>query len=257
MTVILIVESNTPEMVAAGQAASAGVIRSFAALSPQAEIRVVAPYAAPVGKEAFAAADGIVFTGSGVSWSADAPEAAPLQAAMELALDCGRPIWGSCNGLQLASAVLGGGVGASPNGIEVGMARELQMTDAGRTHPMLEGRHDGWAVPCVHRDEVQRLPEGAVLLAGNAHSPVQAMAYEQGGVRFWGAQYHPELRISDVGGYVTARGIFAGHAGMAEDCAVADRDAAAATRLGTSLEALAPENRLRELANWVGMVTGA
>ncbi|WP_052261647.1 type 1 glutamine amidotransferase [Leisingera sp. ANG-M1] len=256
MTVILIAEGNTPEMAAGGDAGSAAFVRSFAAVAPQAEIRICAPYAGAAAKEVFAAVDGIVFTGSGVPWSVDAPEAAPLRAAMELALDSGRPIWGSCNGLQLASVVLGGAVGASPNGIEVGLARELQRTEAGRAHPMLAGRQDGWAVPCIHRDEVQRLPEGAVLLAGNAHSPVQAMAYEQGGVRFWGAQYHPELRITDVGRNVQENAVFCGHASLAADCAAAETDAGAAARLGTSPQALAPETRLRELANWVAMVTG-
>ena len=256
MTVILIAEGNTPDRVAAGRAGSAAFIRSFALLAPWAEIRVCAPYAAPISKEAFATADGIVFTGSGVNWSTAAPEAAPLRSAMELALDSGRPVWGSCNGLQLASVVLGGSVGASPNGMEIGMARDLQMTEGGRTHSMLVGRQDGWAVPCIHRDEVQRMPEGAELLAGNVHSPVQAMVYEQGGVCFWGVQYHPEYRIGDVGLGVQGQGIFGGHASLARDCAAAAEDASAAARLGTSPDELAPESRLRELANWVAMVTG-
>ena len=58
---------------------------------------------------------------------------------------------------------------------------------------MLAGRPIEYAAPCIHRDEVAQLPKDAVLLAGNAHSPVQAFVVETDTVTFWGTQYHPEL----------------------------------------------------------------
>jgi hypothetical protein len=54
----------------------------------------------------------------------------------------------------------------------------------------------------MHRDEVARLPSGALSLATNAHSRHQAMAYEQEGICFWGVQYHPELQFDDIANYI-------------------------------------------------------
>ena len=60
-------------------------------------------------------------------------------------------------------------------------------------------------------DEVSRLPTGAVKLAQNDHSEHQAFSYDQGGVSFWGAQYHPELRTTHVAYYLEdGDSIFAG-----------------------------------------------
>lgn len=254
MTTLLILEGNPPDMVATGNSASVGFIRSFLALAPTTELRIGSPYAGPLAESSFDGVDGIVFTGSGTSWATDAAEAAPQRAAMEVAFGTGLPVWGSCNGMQLAAVVLGGAVGASPRGLEVGLARDTQLTDAGRAHPMMAERRDGFAVPCVHRDEVQRLPEGATLIAGNAHSPVQAMAYAAGGVDFWGVQYHPELAARDIATYVRARGVFESMAAMAEDLEAADTDDAVAARLGFAPGDLALENRARELVNWLAHV---
>ena len=121
---------------------------------------------------------------------------------------------------------------------------------------MMKGRNAGFGVPCIHRDEVQSLPDGATLLAGNAHSPVQAAVYEQGELRFWGTQYHPELSPSDIGLYVRAGSIFSDHANLADDLEQAETDLSAAARLGTHPDALVLPQRSRELANWLQFVSG-
>ncbi|MBO9445690.1 type 1 glutamine amidotransferase [Ruegeria sp. R14_0] len=256
MTTILIVEGNTPDMVAKGHAGANGFIRTFAALAPDVRIRLANPYATALHPDELHGVDAVVLTGSGVSWSVDAPEAAAQRAAAELVLAAGRPVWGSCNGLQLAMLMLGGSVGASPVGIEVGMAQKNVLTQEGGEHSMLMGRRSGFGVPCIHRDEVQRLPDGAILLAGNDHSPVQAAVYEKGDLQFWGTQYHPELSPLDIGIYVRARGIFSDHANLADDLEQAETDLAAAARLGTHPNALVLPQRSRELANWLQFVSG-
>jgi len=116
------------------------------------------------------------------------------------------PIWGSCNGMQLAAFMLGGICAASPHGDEEGLAEAITLTDIGREHPMIQGRAGQFRAPCVHRDEVQRLPIGALLLAGNAHSPVQAFTYETADISFWGTQYHPEFSRADVATWLADRG---------------------------------------------------
>ena len=102
-------------MVARGRRGAEGFEQAFQHLAPDADVRVVNPYEGFPNVDDFAGVDGVVFTGSGVSWSTDAPEAACQRAAMELAFDAGLPSWGSCIGMQLGAVVLGGQVSASPN----------------------------------------------------------------------------------------------------------------------------------------------
>lgn len=193
--------------------------------------------------------DGVVFTGSGVEWSTDDERAAPLRDIMRAVFDQGLPTLGSCNGMQLAASVLGGASQASRNGREDGLARDIHLTDAGRTHPLLTGRTDGYAVPCIHRDEVTRLPEGAVVLAGNAHSAVQAMAYEKDGIRFWGMQYHPEIDPADLGPALKSAGLM--EADKAAELAAVEQDPDAARRQGARPEEMTPKVRMTELSNWL------
>ncbi len=251
---ILIIEGNSPAAVAAGHPASKAFIQVGSDLSLAADWRISSPYTSPTVKADFEEMDGVIFTGSGVDWATDAPQAAPQRAAMALAFDTGLPIWGSCNGLQLAAVVLGGVVGAAPPGVEIGIARDIRLTDAGRAHPVMAGREPGFAVPCIHRDEVQRLPEGAVLLAENAHSPVQAMAYAQDGVDFWGVQYHPEFSAKYIAEIIHRKGISNEFAKAASDLEFAETDATAASRLGTTPKDMMLINRTRELANWLDHV---
>jgi GMP synthase (glutamine-hydrolysing) len=255
MPTILILEGNTPSLIASGNSGAAGFVRMLLALVPSLDLRVAAPHGGPIADGLLDGVDAFLFTGSGTSFAADAEEAAPQRALMTRALESGQPVWGSCNGLHLAALALGGEVASSPAGIEVGVAKATTVTTEGSSHPMMEGRANVFTAPTVHRDEVQRAPAGAVVVATNDHSAVQAMVYEQDGVDFWGTQYHPELAARDVAAlYLRVPGIFHSHIAMAEDLEAADSDDAAAARLGTSVSALAVHNRARELVNWLAHV---
>jgi GMP synthase (glutamine-hydrolysing) len=250
---ILIVDSDTEEInartiAAVGRTTGQGYAEALTECRADLQFTIVAPYMGGVPPE-LSAFDGVVFTGSGVEWCVDAPEARPLAEVMETCFAAGLPTLGSCNGMQLAAQVLGGSNRASPKGREDGLAREIRLTEAGLAHPFMAGRQDGFAVPCVHRDEVDRLPEGATLLASNAHSEVQAFAYEKDGVRFWGVQYHPEYSLPFIAGRVRAWG--RAPEAMADDMEVAASDAAAAARLGVRTSDMQPQMRLTELRNWL------
>ncbi|MFC3613728.1 type 1 glutamine amidotransferase [Lutimaribacter marinistellae] len=255
MTRILILESNAPEIVARGIADAAPFLDTLPQLSEELTLTVAEPYVAPLTPALLDEAEAVIFTGSGVAWCVDDPRAEPLAQAMRTVFDRGLPVWGSCNGMQLAAHVLGGAVGASPNGNEDGVARDMRLTEAGRAHPMMAGRADGFAVPCVHRDEVQHLPDGAVLLAGNDHSPIQAFAYERDGVDFWGVQYHPESSPAQIAGWIDARQT---RTAEMERIADAMRDASAdpenARRLGVDPADLTLHSRARELMNWLAHI---
>ena len=150
--------------------------------------------------------DGVAFTGSSVEWNTGDDRASPLAEVMRRAFASGCPVIGSCNGMQLAASVLGGVTSASAKGREDGLAHGIRLTEQGRTHPMMTGKPQTFDAPCTHRDEVERLPEGAVRLAGNAHSEVQAFAFERDGISFWGTQYHPEFPPGFLARYLASSG---------------------------------------------------
>lgn len=231
-----------------GESTGEGYAAALRQIDPACAITLTAPYdgASLPDLRAF---DGVVFTGSAVDWSTDDARAEPLADAMRAVFAAGLPVLGSCNGMQLAASVLGGRSQASSNGREDGLAVDIRLTVAGRRHPMMAGREDGFAVPCVHRDEVTLLPDGAVLLAGNSHSPVQAMAFERDGIRFWGVQYHPEYTLPYIG-----KRVLDWHRlpeDTAADLQIAHKDPAAAERLGVRYSDMQDTARLTELRNWL------
>ncbi|HYS78797.1 MAG TPA: type 1 glutamine amidotransferase, partial [Candidatus Dormibacteraeota bacterium] len=79
-------------------------------------------------------------------------------------------------------------VARSPAGWEIG-AVEVTLTTAGRLDPLFEGLSLPLPVLGTHEDRVETLPPGAVLLAGNDSSPIQAF---RAGENVWGVQFHPE-----------------------------------------------------------------
>ena len=200
MTRLLNVDSNTPELPDLGP----GFAAILQAISRKINFSLCAPYlgqALPEGPF-----DGVMMTGSGVAWCVDAPEGRIVQDIWKQVVRWRMPIWGSCNGMQLAAFMLGDRCAASPHGDEDGLAKAITLTDSGRGHPMMQGRASQFHAPAVHRDEVQCLSEGARLLARNDHSSVQAFASEIADVSFWGTQYHPEFSLANVAAWLADPG---------------------------------------------------
>ena len=136
----------------------------------------------------------------------------PEQPTVREQLDLARAVWqagvpafGSCWGLQLMTAALGGTVHLNPDGREIGVARRIRPTEAGRHHALYAGKQAPFDALCSHEDEVDTLPAGAELLASNAVSRVQAMAIEEDGKSFWGVQYHPEFDFASVAAIIAIR----------------------------------------------------
>lgn len=146
--------------------------------------------------------DGVVFTGAGVYWSADAPEAKPARAIMEATFKQGLPVFGSCYGMQLGVVVLGGTMQANPAGAEIAIARNIQLTSEGCQHPIYQGKPTRFDALCMHRDDVRDPGHSIQVLSANAHCAVQAVAAVSGDIRFWGVQYHPELHFSDIANFL-------------------------------------------------------
>ncbi len=249
---ILILDAQSPEIAQRRGGNARYFEETLSHFDPNLEFVVKAPYSEEFDAHILFDVEGVVLTRSSVAWSVDDDRARPLQNACHAAFQSGLPIWGSCNGMQMAAFLLNCEIASSPNGLEMGLAQDITLTDEGLRHPMMQGRVSPFAVPCVHRDEVTKLPEGAKLLASNPHSPIQAMSYEINGVRFWGTQYHPEFAPSVVAGAMRdAEGIFSDPQSEADALERAEKDADAAKALGTTTENMQIGVRAIELKNWL------
>ncbi|WP_374306283.1 type 1 glutamine amidotransferase [Methylocella sp.] len=108
--------------------------------------------------------------------------------------ELGRPYLGVCLGHQLLAAALGGEVGlmARP---EVGLST-VDLTPAGQEDPLFAGFAPSFTTFQWHGAEVSGLPKDAVILAGNAACPAQAIRV---GRRAYGLQFHTEIEPSAIG----------------------------------------------------------
>ncbi len=201
---ILVIDGNRAatrerQVAAGGQPSGEGyaqVLKSLADVScdivrpADGEVRL----AHPAGLDGY---DGVAITGSALNVY-DGGE--PIERQIELARDvfaAGVPFFGSCWGLQVAVCAAGGRVRRNPLGREFGFARRIELTEAGRRHPMLRGKPPVFEAITVHRDDIEQLPPDAVVLAANDMG-VQAAELRHGAGTFWGVQYHPEYTFSEI-----------------------------------------------------------
>ncbi len=112
---------------------------------------------------------------------------------LKAAHGAGVPIVGVCLGAQLIAAALGGEVAAMAEP-EIGW-HPIKLTFPGMNDPMMTGM--GWesAQFHLHGQEVTRLPEGGVPLAGSERCKNQAFRV---GLTTYGFQYHFEWDREDL-----------------------------------------------------------
>ena len=141
--------------------------------------------------------DGVAITGSALNVYDGGTH---IERQVELAravFATGAPFFGSCWGLQVAVCAAGGRVRRNPRGREFGFARRIELGEAGRRHPMFRGKPAVFEAITVHRDDVEQLPDGAVVLASNDMG-VQALELRHDRGTFWGVQYHPEYSYAEI-----------------------------------------------------------
>lgn len=225
MSHFLVAQSELPEERAVRQASvgkSSG--QTYAAtleqMEPGCTVTIVAP--ADEGAHVFSPSelerfDAIFLTGSPMHAYDDTPEVRRQLDFMRSVFASGTPSFGSCAGLQIAVVAAGGTARKMPERMEAGISRRISATDAGRAHPLLDGRPPSWDAPALHGDEVETLPPGATLLASNGVTRVQAaeICFDRG--VFWGVQYHPELAIGEIAAALRRQADDLVEAGLAED----------------------------------------
>jgi GMP synthase (glutamine-hydrolysing) len=142
--------------------------------------------------------DGVVLTGSALHVYEPSPAVARQVDLMRAVYRSGVPAFGSCWGLQIGTVAAGGVVHRNPRGREMGFARNIHLTEEGRSHPLLAGRPPAFDAPAIHLDTVAAVPADCVVLASNSVSEVQAAEIVHEGGTFWGVQYHPEFDLRQI-----------------------------------------------------------
>lgn len=229
---LLIAESETPDerdqrRASVGKSSGETYAATLRQSAPGASITVVRPAdddALTYTSGDLREYDAVFLTGSPLHIYEDTPAVGRQLAFMRAVFAAGTPSFGSCAGLQVAVAAAGGRVRKMPARMEAGIARRIVATDAGRDHPLLAGRPPTWDAAAVHGDEVETLPDGATLLAGNPVTRVQAVEIRHDAGVFWGVQYHPELAIGEIAVALRRQAAGLVEAGLADDeAAVADQ----------------------------------
>ena len=141
---------------------------------------------------------------------------------------------------------------------------EIRLTEEGTAHPLYRGKPRTFAAFTSHADEVSLLAPGAMLLASNPWSRVQASCSDGGSGSFWAVQYHPEYDCHEVASLCRLRKPELVAQGTFENEAAADRnielleqlhekpdDVEAAAALDVDDTVLDPDIRTREVRNWL------
>jgi GMP synthase (glutamine-hydrolysing) len=208
--------------------------------------------------------DGVAITGSALTiYQREIESLRQIDFVREV-FALGIPMFGSCWGLQLATVAAGGEVALNPAGREVGFARKITLTPAGREHPMHATRDVVFDAPAIHSDIVTRLPQGSIVTAYNAMSEVQAAEIRLGRGVFWGVQYHPEYGLHDVAAVIRRYGKTLLAERLFSDTGELERYAAdlstlaaneqrrdIAWRLGFGDDIMKQNMRQTELSNWI------
>ena len=203
---ILVVEGNVREareahLAGFGQTPGDAYATVIKRLEPEAVCDVAMPadeganLPDPAGLESY---DGIFLTGSALHIYHMTPPITRQIEMMRAVYKSRTACFGSCWGIQMGAVAAGGHVMANPAGREIGFARRITPTDAGRHHPLLAGRPASFDAPVIHLDAVVTPPPDATVLAENAMTPMQAAEIRHDGGVFWGVQYHPEFSLAET-----------------------------------------------------------
>jgi GMP synthase (glutamine-hydrolysing) len=202
----LVVEGNT-RPAREGHAAAYGLTpsASYAAVLQEIEPGIVCDIALPADEGAnlpdaagLEGYDAVVLTGSALNIYDGAPEVTRQVELMRAVYAAGVPAFGSCWGIQVGAVAAGGDVRKNPLGREVGFARNIAPTDAGRAHPMLAGRPAAYDAPAIHLDVIVAEPPECTVLAANRVAGIQAAEIRVNGGALWGVQYHPEFSLHEL-----------------------------------------------------------
>jgi len=145
---------------------------------------------------------GIVLTGSGAMVSHREAWSEATAAWLRAVPASETPCLGICYGHQLLAHALGGAVGPTPGGREMGTL-EVQVDQSAIASDTLLGDLPQVAsLQVTHVESVLALPDGALRLATTALDENHAFRL---GRRVWGIQFHPEFDADVMQQYIDGR----------------------------------------------------
>lgn len=105
------------------------------------------------------------------------------------------PVLGICYGHHLLAHAHGATVDYHPQGMEIGTV-DVELAPEAADDALFKALPPVFPAQTVHSQTVRRLPEGAVLLAGNTFEQNHAFRL---GPCAWGVQFHPEFsKVSSI-----------------------------------------------------------
>ena len=87
----------------------------------------------------------------------------------------------------------GGKCRVSPSGPHIGIACDIELTEAGKKHLIYSNKPKKLTTPAFNYDEVEIPPKDSILLASDKINKFQALHFYVGKSEIWGLQYHPEI----------------------------------------------------------------
>ena len=270
---VLVIDGNleatrAAQVAAGGQPSGEGYVAVLAQLAAV-DCDIVRPADGPVRLGdgiALADYDGVAITGSALNVYDGGAHITRQVELVRAVFESGVPCFGSCWGMQLAVTALGGTVRPNPLGREFGFARRITLTEAGRAHPLYRGKPAVFEAVTVHKDDIGRLPEGAVVLA-SSDMGLQGVELRLGAGVFWGVQYHPEYSYAEIaatalryGDVLVREQLFADRPALEEFVGELRRlhaqpqDRALNWKHGLGPAMRDPQLKLAELRNWIELM---
>jgi GMP synthase (glutamine-hydrolysing) len=142
--------------------------------------------------------DGLIWGGSSLNIYNDTPEIRRQISFMKECFKSVRKILAICWGMQVAVTASGGDVKKGVNGSHIGIANDIELTNAGLNNPLYKKKKNKFNTPAFNFDEVVTIPEGAIHLASNKVNKIQGLNFKSGVSEIWGLQYHPEITYSKM-----------------------------------------------------------
>ena len=142
--------------------------------------------------------DGLIWGGSSLNIYNDTPEIRRQISFMKECFKNVGKILAICWGMQVAVTAAGGEVKKAVNGSHIGIATDIELTNAGLSSPLYKEKSDKFNTPAFNFDEVVTTPVGAIHLALNKVNKIQGLNFKSGVSEIWGLQYHPEITYSKM-----------------------------------------------------------
>ena len=137
--------------------------------------------------------DGIIWGGSTLNIYDDTLEIKRQISFAKKIFEYKKKVLAICWGLQLITTAAGGQVKKSKTGTQVGIAKDIELTEKGLNHPVYRSKKRKFTTPAFNFDEVVVVPKDSIHLSSNKVNKIQGLAFKAGKCDVWGLQYHPEI----------------------------------------------------------------